>query len=256
MSRLPLTMSLIRRAADKVMDRAVVPEPEITWDLMREVASVASIEAGEWGGAPVPVEGSPLVMEPRYPFKGLEQIGQTPKPTTPQDWTLLNQWYCFGRNSIVYVCREANGKSRAYLSPDGAGRRLQFWIKTLGVACVAWDERTERRAMEKLKSLITAHAYKCYVLTGGFLETSNRSKVTYVFRRLRPTIALRPDRNMTMRAIAVLCLHPLGYYSDTWAGVQCPTDDVISHLLMMRGSEHQFWKKANHHSLAMASAGV
>ena len=41
----------------------------------------------------------------------------------------------------------------------------------------------------------------------------------------------------------------IGYYGNTWAGVMCPTDEVIAHLLMMRGSEEKFWANANQHPI-------
>ena len=65
-------------------------------------------------------------------------------------------------------------------------------------------------------------------------------RMIYLFRKGRPTIALRQDEDVNY-ALCALCLHPIGYYGDTWAGVMCPTDEVIAHLLMMRGSEEKFW---------------
>jgi len=56
--------------------------------------------------------------------------------------------------------------------------------------------------------------------------------------------------------LCALCLHPIGYYGDTWAGVMCPTDEVIAHLLMMRGSEEKFWANANQHPIDHPAAGV
>jgi hypothetical protein len=56
--------------------------------------------------------------------------------------------------------------------------------------------------------------------------------------------------------LCALCLHPIGYYGDTWAGVMCPTDEVIAHLLMMRGSEEKYWANANQHPIDHPAAGV
>ena len=36
----------------------------------------------------------------------------------------------------------------------------------------------------------------------------------------------------------------------------CPTDEVIAHLLMMRGSEEKFWANANQHPIDHPNAGV
>jgi hypothetical protein len=57
-------------------------------------------------------------------------------------------------------------------------------------------------------------------------------------------------------ALCALCLHPIGYYADTWAGVMCPTDEVIAHLVLMRGSEEKFWANANQHPLDRPAAGL
>jgi|GEM_PF-4166381 hypothetical protein len=80
-------------------------------------------------------------------------------------------------------------------------------------------------------------------------------RMTCLFRKGRPTIALRQDEEVNY-ALCALCLHPIGYYGDTWAGVMCPTDEVIAHLLLMRGSEEKFWANANQHPLDHPAAGL
>ena len=79
--------------------------------------------------------------------------------------------------------------------------------------------------------------------------------------RHAPTVAqtravLQSVPDISGYALCALCLHPIGYYGDTWAGVMCPTDEVIAHLLMMRGSEEKFWANANQHPLERPAAGV
>jgi len=92
-----------------------------------------------------------------------------------------------------------------------------------------------------------------YILNGMFPETSKRSGVTYIFRKGLPTLALRIDKLEDKRErrhfLAALCQHPLAYYADTFAGCTPPTDEVITHLLMMRSDEHRFWKKSGQHPL-------
>ena len=90
-----------------------------------------------------------------------------------------------------------------------------------------------------------------------FLEKSERSGVTYLFRKLRPTVALRPCRDGDgMRVLAALCLHPIGYYDGSWAGAMCPTDDVVAHLMLMRGDEVMFWRRSNQHPADRPEAGL
>ena len=99
--------------------------------------------------------------------------------------------------------------------------------------------------------------FRQYLLTGTFLEASPRSQVVYLFRRLRPTLALSCGNEASgIRFLDALSLHSVGTYARTWAGALCPTDDVIAHLMYMRGDEHGFWKKANQHSALRAEAGI
>ena len=132
--------------------------------------------------------------------------------------------------------------------------RLAFTIRTLDAAAV-WPVEAEQKAQKKLASLIPGDLFELYLLTGHFPEISKRSQVTYLFRKGRPTIALRQSEEGS-NVLCALCLHPIGYYGDTWAGVMCPTDEVIAHLLMMRGSEEKFWANANQHPLDRPAAGV
>lgn len=229
----------------------------LTWaDVRRKVNEIA-VSRGEWAGYPMLVEGLKLRMEPRFPIKSMHGASLGPeKEVLKQDFEILNTWYCWRRQANVYVCRDPDGKSRSCCIGDAYGRRFNFWFNTVRVASEAWDMNVEARALEKLRGLVTSHAFSCYTLGGAFVETSPRSGIQYVFRKLRPTVALRGNADDTVRILAVLCMHPLGHYEDSWAGVMCPTDDVIAHLLMMRADEHLFWRKANHHSPWLASAGI
>lgn len=138
--------------------------------------------------------------------------------------------------------------------------RLKMWLLTMG-ASDAWDEGAEHRARDTLREMLSERQWRHYDLTGSFLETSPRSRLTYVFRRLRPTLAMSPrprpgSLNDSMNCIAVLCMHPIGYYAQTWAGCMVPTDDVIAHLSWMRGDEAGFWAQANQHDAWAPEAGL
>jgi hypothetical protein len=97
------------------------------------------------------------------------------------------------------------------------------------------------------------HVFDLCWLTAHFYELSKRSEVTYVFRRGRPTIALRQTEEWT-RLLCALCLQPIGYYGNTWALVMCPMDEVVAHLLMMRGCEEKTWAGANQNPMDHPSA--
>jgi hypothetical protein len=227
--------------------------------------------AGEWAGAPLPLEDIKLVVEPRYPFQGLNGM-QFDKPGDSMETPIgreisrefgdcnsifpINVLHDSRNDTDVWIYHEGDGRSKiARLSSGGPGDRFEFAVRTMSAAR-AWSLEAEFTAMEKLKELVTPVAFKYYVTTGSFLETSQRSGVTYFFRRVRPTIAIKQDVDGDMRILAALCLHPIGYYEKTFAGVMVPTDDVIAHLLMMRGDEHRFWSKANHHDLRSIECGL
>ena len=142
-------------------------------------------------------------------------------------------------------------QAQARFKPEN---HLEFTLRTLEAAS-AWPVEAEQKAQKKLAGLIPEDIFELYFLTGHFAEDSKRSGVTYLFRRGRPTIALRDAENYSY-PLCALCLHPIGYYGETWAGVMCPTDEVIAHLLMMRGSEEKYWANANQHPVDHPAAGV
>lgn len=59
-----------------------------------------------------------------------------------------------------------------------------------------------------------------------------------------------------MRILCCLCMRPIAYYADSWAGAMCPTDDVIAHLALMRGDEAMFWRRCNQHPPYRPEAGL
>ncbi len=208
---------------------------------MRGVA----IERGEWAGIPIPVDGQPLTLEPKYPY-------QFPKKEYDNEgYEPVNQWWSDRLRCMIIVAKK-DGKYVAYPSPYNTADML---VGTLG-ASSAWLPSAEAKALVKLGELVKPHTLAHYTMTGTFLETSKRSRVTYMFRKLRPTIAMVANQRGTMRTLCGLCLHPIGYYSGTWAGAMCPTDDVIAHLCMMRGDEPKFWANANQHPPHHPASGL
>lgn len=227
----------------------------------------------EWAGIPMPLDGQPLTLCPKYPHaEGLSMIGRPPEPEGPSRFEgakMRNRFYSHARKLSVLIF-EHEGKIDWRWEPAYHG--LGFIVKTLG-ASFAWGIEQEGKAVQLLGELVTHVAFKQYMLTGMFLEKSKRSGLTYLFRRLRPTVVIdaREGRRLEYRIGATegrwsesddstirttLCMHPIGHYEDSWAGALCPTDDVIAHLLMMRGDEVMFWRKANHHPPHLPNAGL
>lgn len=212
---------------------------KLSWEDAHHWLGALSDYAGEWAGIPMPVSGETLVVHPKYPFANALE-----KEEPPADYRVVNMWTTRDGSQVV-IMREADGRLTHCTLPSQA---LMSIIRTVAPV-PAWKLDAEMQALNKLCSLVTKHAYYCYAFTGTFLETSKRSGVTYLFRRLRPTVALRQQPSLTepVRFLAGLCLHPIGYYADSYAGAMVPTDDVIAHLLLMRADEKLFWRWSNQH---------
>lgn len=214
---------------------------------LREVARAKS----EWAGIPMPLTDERLVIEPRYPFAAL---GASKEDDEPRDWKVRNVFWSSWRRCDVVIFEEADGRiTRSYIP---GVHSLQKQLRTLGCS-EAWGIEQESKAVHTLGTLVSHRQFKQYMLTGSFVESSKRSGLMYMFRRLRPTAVIAQDfKRDTTKVRCTLCLHPIGYYEDSWAGSMCPTDDVIAHLMMMRGDEPMFWRKANQHPPHRPEAGL
>lgn len=215
-------------------------------------------ERGDWAGIPMPLEGERLVIEPHFPNgAALSEIG-APKDNEAQDRPgakVRNAWWSDRLRSEIMIWEE-DGKIQ--WGKIGRPHHITMDLHTMGCA-YAWGIEQESNAVKLLATLVRHHQFKCYMLAGMFLETSKRSGLTYLFRRLKPTVVLdcrdRDGKDHT-RILAALCMHPIAFYSQTWAGAMCPTDDVIAHLMMMRGDEHLYWRRANQHHPGRPEAGL
>lgn len=208
----------------------------------------------EWAGIPMPLETHDLVIEPTYPrAEALMGINAGPAEVEPSDIKLRNSFWSWRYRGWVHIYEKA-GKVTYGIAP--AGNACDKMIMTLG-ASDAWGIEQEKNAVDTLGTLLRHRQFKQYLLTGMFLERSARSGLHYLFRRLRPTVAMTTNgKGGAMRALCALCLHPIGYYANTWAGAMTPTDDVVAHLMLMRGDEHMFWRRANQHPVWDPNAGM
>lgn len=255
---------------------------------LRDGLSRIANKTALWAGIPMPLQGERLVIEPSYPnAAALSKIGVPETPaicalcTAPrgsehvetcprfepgvavgahdndEGWSLVNEWYSPRLRCKIVMMRDPQG--RIVHGKVAAFHHISYDLHTLGCSD-AWGLEQEHRALQLLGSMIRHRQMKQYVLTGMFLEKSRRSDVTYMFRRLKPTIAVAPDRSgdesASMRILAALCMHPIAYYAGSWAGGMCPTDDVIAHLSLMRGDEAVFWRRSNQHPPYLPEAGL
>jgi hypothetical protein len=138
--------------------------------------------------------------------------------------------------------------------------------------CVPWQDRfrimmdtiahrnsktslsAERKAHELLLSKLSPRQQDIYFLNQVIFE-NGKSGLTYIIRKNRPTLAMRREAG-GYRIISALCLHPYGWFKNSWAGVLAPSDEMIFHLLYIRSDEHWYWKKSNQLSPNYAVSGI
>lgn len=213
-------------------------------------------DKGEWAGLPMPIDGAHLVVEPTFPYaQALSMMNRKPAEPDPENegWRVRNKWYSRDRRCDIMILEK---DSKIVPGAVPAFHHISHDMQTLFCAD-AWGIEQETKALELLASLISERAMKHYLLTGMFLESSKRSGVTYIFRRLKPTVATKAALDgEEMRILACLCMHPIAYYEGSWAGAMTPTDDVVAHLMLMRADEHMFWKRSNQHPPYRPEAGL
>lgn len=209
----------------------------------------------EWAGIPMPLEGEQLVVEPTY-NKAAELIAMCGKPKPEESGnaglSVRSNFYSTRHRCRIYTLDLPNGKVSWTFGPEV--HHFMMDIQTLGCSD-AWGIEQESNAVHTLANLLRHHQFKQYLLTGMFIESSKRTGISYVFRRLRPTVALN-TKGESVKIMCALCMHPIAYYSGTWAGAMCPTDDVIAHLMLMRGDEPMFWKRCSQHPATSPAAGL
>lgn len=215
----------------------------------------------EWAGCPVPIDGLTLRVESKSPWKALETIFEKREeearaPVDPDEELvdIVGCFYSHRRQAVVYILKSLRtGLHRAFVGPGGVAHRLWLLMNSM-MATWAFDLEAEARAIAALRGHISASQFESYALLGTFIERSQRSRVAYVFRRARPTLAVRAETRD--RVLCALCLHPIAYYEQSFVGAMTPTDDVLAHLLLMRADEPMFWRRANQHDPDTPEAGL
>lgn len=216
----------------------------------RNVLRAIAKSREDFAGYPMPLDGQALVIEPTYKYKGFEAYGMDDEANQEPGFKVINTWWSDRLRARIAIARDKETGKYWFGHLQGSANQGTAILNTIG-ACDAWGLEQEQKALKTLGGLVRHHQMKQYVMTGMFIESSLRSGVFYVFRRLKPTLAIRGSR-----ILAALCMHPIGYYEESWAGCMCPTDDVLAHLLLMRGDEHMFWKRCAQHPASHPSAGV
>lgn len=203
--------------------------------VLRKKISLMADKVAEYAGVPMPLDGEELVIEPSYKFA--QVLSQKSPPSKER---VVNSWFAAKYRCELFIYEDEGGKRKYGLAP--AVHHLSHDMRTLGCSD-AWGIEQEAKAVNLLAKFARHRQFKQYMLTGMFLESSARSGVMYMFRRLKPTVAMSMVGDG--KILCCLCMHPIAYYADSWAGAMCPTDDVIAHLMMMRADEPMFWKRCN-----------
>lgn len=218
-------------------------------------------ERGEYSGIPVPLEGIGLVVEKSYGFANLfndfrDERDAEKKSPELEGVVVRNTFYSHKRRLDVVILQHPDDRISWRYRP--AVHSMAQIFATLFASDV-WGVDQEQAALKTLGGMLRHRQFKQYLLTGMFLERSERSGISYLFRRLRPTVAINTRHQQSddeAKILCALCMHPIAYYEGSWAGAMCPTDDVIAHLAMMRGDEHLFWKRSNQHPPHRPEAGL
>lgn len=252
-------------AADSIeaANRALLRSYDPYSGLRSGLAKLAE-ERSEWAGLPMPLEDCPLIVEPKYPraqalmaFRKAateEGIKDAEEAAFSAKRKLRGRFYSIHRRADILIWDEPDGSIEWGIDPVPHSFGAQF--QTLG-AQEAWGIEQEHAALQTLATLVAHRQMKQYLLTGSFLETSLRSGLTYMFRKLRPTVVIdNRDPNGHPKIRAALCMHPIAYYRGSWAGAMCPTDDVVAHLMLMRGDEPLYWRRSNQHPAWRPEAGL
>lgn len=225
-----------------------------SYDKVRKVMKAVAKRDNHHAGMPIPVSGEQLIVHPGLAFaNAYKEINEIPSSTSASDdkdpileeEDIRNSFWSKKLKTEIISYNKKNGKVGVAFIQDKPLWYLEAHTASTGSA--AWTFEQEIRALALLSSLTTEHQYKTYLLTGIFIETSKRSKIIYMFRKLRPTVVMAPREDGKCKPLCALCMHPLAYYQDSYAGALCPTDDVIAHLLLMRADEHRFWKVSTQH---------
>lgn len=226
-----------------------------THDQSRQYLNAIGEHADEYAGIPFPIQGRKMVVHPSYKFaKVVNRAAE--KPEARPLYKVRNRWARPDGFEVIIADETRTGRVVGWKQP--LTNPASMLMATIDAACSgAWDIEPETVALGKLRSLIKPHLFEAYQLSGIFIETSKRSGLTYIFRRLRPTLVLTPHRDRSeMQVLCALCLHPIGYYEQSWAGCMVPTDEVVAHLMLMRGDEADFWRQANQHPAWHPSSGL
>ena len=226
-------------------ERLVRLMDELGYAGMLRVFNESAKEKGDYAGLVFPNGRRAALAEPRPSWAPVWDAAVEPEPDR-EPALFLNRIHGWGGVLTMYRTKAEPDVGRGYLKRPPV-ERLYLTIQGLGDRKALLAE-AELRALPRLLASLSAIQAEQYILSGCFLERSERSGVCYLFRRGLPVVALRVTET-SCTVLCALCSHALGYFEDSPAGLMPPSDDVLTLLLMMRADETYLWRKCVQHDI-------
>lgn len=192
-------------------------------------------------------------------LQGLDNKDDSP------EWQIVNTWISarkfrghLKREIIIWKHRDT-GAYRHEIKPFGeVSARAQLLMTSGFIRSHCNIIETEQIARDRLLEELSEEQKAQYLLTDGFAE-KGKSGTLYILRRNRPTLAFSMNGESYDRVgnvLCALCMHPLAYYTGSWAGVMPPSDEILSHLFHIRTDEHRYWKICEQHNPSHYLSGL
>ena len=207
----------------------------------------------------VPISGEELIDQENIPFEEFtgefwERMIERWDAGADAEvvWTLINIWEANPRFRVeVYRSKD----DTRYLHIPRRNKKYSRWgliIRTDAVRMRVTNLKAERKARQLLMEQLSGRQKRALELTGAFVEVG-QSGLHYRISFNRPTLAWKivavNGREKELEFVGSFCLHPLGYYSESFAGCMPPSDEMLAHLKMIRADERLYWRKANQHEI-------
>lgn len=244
-------------------------KPSYEWGDVEQMLNLAGIHCG----IPLGIDEEEVVTNMPFLKRMQEEFGTAPIDHRIPEylemgegvrWRHIHTWETSrqyrGKFWVVAIFQdEATKKIVKLMEPvKKSQERLDVFMKTGAMRSQYCLTETELRAQEKLFRELSDSQKDQYIVMDSFVETG-KSGVRYYLRKNRPTLAFRTievEGQEVDHFLASLCLHPLAYYRNCWAGALPPSDEVLVHLLMIRSDEKYYWRKANQIPIDQPSSGV
>lgn len=169
-------------------------------------------------------------------------------------WETSQPWKGWFGTVVVLRNSETGKFCKAFVPRSKWIERYNLLCNTLASRVQYTMAAAEIQAQRRLFEALSQVQRETYIVADAVVERG-RSGLRYLIRKDRPTLAVR-EIDEVGSVLCALCLHPVAYYTETWAGVMPPSDEVLAHLLMIRADEHFYWRRANQIPLDYATSGV